>query len=110
MSITLIAPDFAVSPQLRPEELPEIAAAGYRAIVNNRPDGEGPDQPPSAAIEAEARRLGLDYVHIPVVPGTLGPDHARALERFLETAARPVLGFCRTGNRAAQLWKLAHGE
>lgn len=110
MSIDRIAPEFAVCPQLRPEELPSVADAGYRAIVNNRPDGEAPDQPPSAEIEAEARRLGLDYAYIPVVPGQLGEEHARALNRFLESAGRPVLGFCRTGNRAAQVWKLARGE
>ena len=105
-----IAPAFAVAGQLRPDDLAAIAAEGFRTIVNNRPDGEAPDQPTSDALEAEARRLGLDYAYIPVVPGQIGPEHAQALGRFLRDAARPVLAFCRTGNRSASLWKLAHPE
>jgi sulfide:quinone oxidoreductase len=107
MSITWIAPDFAVSPQLRVEQLSEIAAAGYCGIVNNRPDREGPDQPTSDAIETEARLLGLDYAYIPIVPGEMSEAHVRALDRFLQQVEGPVLAFCRTGNRSAQLWKLA---
>lgn len=109
MSITWIAPDFAVSPQLRPGDLPEIAAAGYWAIVNNRPDGEAPDQPSSDEIEAAARQLGLDYAYIPVVPGASTDEAAGQLDRFLTGAHGPVLAFCRSGSRSAQLWKLARG-
>ena len=107
MSITWIAPDFAVSPQLQVGQLPEIAAAGYCGVVNNRPDREAPDQPTSDAMEAEARRLDLDYVHIPIVPGEIGEDQVRALDRFLKEVEGPVLAFCRTGNRSVQLWKRA---
>ena len=109
MSITWIAPDYAVSPQLRPGDLPEIAAAGYYAIVNNRPDGEAPDQPSSEAIEAAARQLGLDYAYIPVMPGEVTSEAARRLDRFLAAAGGPVLAFCRSGSRSLQLWKLARG-
>lgn len=104
MSITWIAPDFAVSPQLRPADLPEVAAAGYCAIVNNRPDGEAPGQPSSHAIEAAARQLDLDYVHIPVVPGEAMHEAARRLDLFLREAEGPVLAFCRSGRRSAALW------
>ena len=110
MSLTWIAPDFAVSPQLQVDQLPEVAAAGYCGIVNNRPDHEGPDQPTSDEIEAEALRLGLDYAYIPIVPGEMREDQVRALDRFLEQVEGPVLAFCRTGNRSAQLWKLTRGK
>ena len=110
MSIVWIAPGFAVSPQLQVDQLSEIAAAGYCGIVNNRPDEEGPDQPSSAALEAEALRLGLDYAYIPVAPGEAGEEEARALDRFLQRVEGPVLAFCRTGNRSSQLWNLARGS
>jgi uncharacterized protein (TIGR01244 family) len=32
---------FAVAPQIAPEDLPAVKAAGYVAVVNNRPDQEG---------------------------------------------------------------------
>ena len=106
MSIIWIAPDFAVSSQLRPGDLPEVAAAGYRAIINNRPDGEAPDQPSSDAIEAAARQLDLDYAYIPVVPGEATDDAARQLDLFLRNVDGPVLAFCRSGRRSAGLWRM----
>ncbi|EEK09667.1 hypothetical protein STRSA0001_1019 [Streptococcus salivarius SK126] len=33
-----------------------MAAQGFKTIINNRPDGEAPDQPTSAEIEAAAKR------------------------------------------------------
>ena len=42
----------SVAPQICVEDVKEISAAGYRTIMNNRPDGESPDQTPSSVIEA----------------------------------------------------------
>lgn len=107
MEITRINPDFAVSSQLQRDDLRRLAKAGFRAIVNNRPDGEAPDQPNSQDIEVEARRLELDYIHIPIVPGEMTEAQARKLKRFLQGVPGPAVGFCRTGNRSTSLWKLA---
>lgn len=108
MELQQVAADFAVRPQITPSEVAGIAAAGFKGIVNARPDGEAPDQPPSKDIEAEAKRHGLAYCHIPVVPGAMSKEQARAFAKALAAAGGPVLGFCRTGTRAANLWKLAH--
>lgn len=106
MKIAQLSPGFSASPQIAHEDLPALAAAGFRAIVNNRPDAEAPDQPRSGELEAEARRLGLDYVHIPIVPGQIEEAQVQRLRAFLARAQGPVLGFCRTGTRATQLWAL----
>ena len=48
-----IAPGFSVAAQLTVERIAEVAALGFKTLINNRPDGEGgPDQPMSAAIAA----------------------------------------------------------
>ena len=100
---------FAVTGQLHPDDLPALAAQGFRTIVNNRPDGEEAGQPRSAEIAREAARLGLGYRHIPVRPGQVGEDGARQLADAIAAAGGPVLAFCRTGNRSADLWKLSEG-
>lgn len=104
-SITWLDPAFAVSPQLRPAELPRLKAAGFAAIVNNRPDHEEAGQPSSAALAEAARRIGLRYFAIPIEPGAESEEDARTLCRILDETAGPTLAFCRTGNRSASLWR-----
>ena len=94
-----------VSPiQIVPSDIPGLAAAGIRLIVNNRPDGEEPGQPTSGEIEAAALAAGLDYRHIPVAGG-FPPGTVEAMARALEQG--PVLAFCRSGTRSTFLWALA---
>ncbi len=104
--VSKLTPSFSVSPQIAAEDLAGIAASGFRAIVNNRPDDEAPDQPASATIEAEAKRLGLAYAYIPIVPGQMDDAQACALAQFIAGVSGPVIAFCRTGTRSASLWAL----
>jgi uncharacterized protein (TIGR01244 family) len=39
MEIRAITPDYAVSPQIEPDDVPAIALEGYRVVICNRPDG-----------------------------------------------------------------------
>ncbi len=105
MTVTRLDPAFSVSSQIFPDDLAGLKAAGFRCIVNNRPDGEEPGQPRSAEIEAEAKRLGLDYRHIPVVPGRMRDAESNALAETVAAADGPVFAFCRSGARSAQLWE-----
>jgi len=95
-----------VAGQIGPEDVAEAAALGVTMIVNNRPDGEEPGQPPSAEIEAAARAAGLDYHHVPVVGG-IAPEQVAAMATALEEADGTVLAFCRSGTRSTYLWALA---
>lgn len=103
-----IADDVCVAPQLTPEAMAEVAAAGFRSVVNNRPDFEhGPDQPTSAQIEAAARAAGLEYRHLPVDGGYQSEEQVAAMARLLGELPRPTLMFCRSGARSARLFQLA---
>ncbi|WP_119084366.1 TIGR01244 family sulfur transferase [Altererythrobacter sp. B11] len=98
----------AVHPQLTPEDVVEVARQGYRAIINDRPDGEEPGQPSSAEIAAAAQAAGLDYLHIPVVPGQIGAEQIAAFADALERLPKPILGYCKSGMRASTLWALCN--
>lgn len=105
MTITPLDATLSVSPQVRLDDLAQLWAAGFRCIVNNRPDAEAPDQPTSAKLAVEAARLGLDYHYIPVVPGVVTESDALAFAKVLVGAQGPVLAFCRSGARSTSLWK-----
>src|SRR5690606_738415 len=100
-------PDFAVTGQITPQDLPEVAALGFGTVINNRPDGEAGDQPSSEEVGQAARAAGLRYVHLPVVSSAITPEHAKAMREALTSANGPVLAFCRSGARSSKLYELA---
>ncbi len=108
LSLNPLTPDVSVSPQLDPGALAAVAAAGFKTVINNRPDGEGgPSQPTSAAIEAAAHAAGLAYAHLPVSPAVQTPEEAARFKELLATLPKPVLAFCRTGVRSTKLFNAA---
>lgn len=98
--------NLSVSAFVRPAELRTLTPQ-FGTIINNRPDGEEPGQPTSAEIEAEARRLGLGYVSLPVVAGQITDQQVAAFSKALSECDLPVLAFCRTGTRSTMLWALS---
>jgi uncharacterized protein (TIGR01244 family) len=98
-----------VAGQITANDLEAAKAEGITMIVNNRPDGEEPGQPPSDQIEAAARAAGLQYRHIPVASG-FSAGQVQAMGEALESAEGPVLAFCRSGTRSTFLWALARAQ
>jgi uncharacterized protein (TIGR01244 family) len=104
MKIVKLTASIAVSEQITPENVADIAAAGYKVLVNNRPDGEEANQPASAEIAAAAQAAGLEYHYLPITAGNFpGPDFGR-MRSLLDDTVRPVLAFCRSGTRCTNLW------
>lgn len=99
-----ITPTFSVEEQLTPEAIEAAVAEGYTTIVNNRPDGEKPDQPTAAACAKRAAALGATYHHIPTPGNRLDPAAIDAFPRAIDDATGPVLAHCRTGQRSLMLW------
>ncbi|MDE2401769.1 MAG: TIGR01244 family phosphatase [Burkholderiales bacterium] len=105
LPIQSVSEDVCVAPQLTPEAMAAVAAAGFKSVVNNRPDFEGgPDQPTSAAIEAAAKAAGLQYAYLPVQGGYQSPEEIARFAELLDTLPRPLLAFCRSGARSGRLY------
>jgi sulfide:quinone oxidoreductase len=104
MEIHQFTDQFSVAPQISGDDIPAIAARGFRSIVNNRPDDEAPGQPANAELEAAARQAGLEWQHIPVVAGKVNDEQLRSFAEALGQLPGPVLAFCRSGTRCSALW------
>lgn len=100
----------SVSPQITPTEVTEIARAGFRTIVNNRPDEEEPGQPAGDAIRAAAVALGLSYHAIPVTHAGFSMPQVEAMRAAIDGADGPVFAYCRSGTRSTNLWALAQAS
>ena len=93
--------------QITPEQVKEVAAQGFKTIINNRPDGEAPDQPTSAEIEAAAKEAGLAYKEISFAGNELNMQPVEDFADYFNQAEQPIFMFCRTGNRSNGLYEAA---
>jgi uncharacterized protein (TIGR01244 family) len=100
---------FSVAPQLGLADVALAAGQGFALVINNRPDGEAPDQPTSAQMQAAARAAGLDYAYIPV-RGAPTPDQVDAVAAAVAGAKGPALAFCRSGTRSIVIWSLGQAK
>ena len=107
MELKRINEHISVSPQISPADVAAIKAAGFVAIVNNRPDGEAPDQPSSDTIEKAAQAAGLAYHFIPLGREGVSPDMVERTKSVLEGSSGPVFCYCRSGTRSTTLWALS---
>jgi len=107
MDIKKLSDGIAVAGQIAAADITEIAAAGYKTIVCNRPDGEGNDQPLFQEIEAAAQAAGLEAHYLPVESGKVSDEDAERFGALLDGVRKPVFAFCRTGTRSVTLWSLS---
>ncbi|MGK6354458.1 TIGR01244 family sulfur transferase [Sphingomonas sp. DT-207] len=110
MTIRKIDDAISVAPQIAPEDIPGLAAAGFKAIVNNRPDGEDFSQPEGEDIRRAAQEAGLGYAAIPVTHAGFSAAQVEAMVEALDAAGGPVLAYCRSGTRSCNLWALAEAS
>lgn len=94
--------------QISPENIAEVVELGFKSVICNRPDAEGgAEQPLSQDIQQAAEQAGLKYVHQPVVAGQITEKDVQEFAEHFNTLPKPVLMFCRTGNRSNNLYQLA---
>jgi uncharacterized protein (TIGR01244 family) len=105
--IRTIDDHLSVAPQIDPADIGAIRAAGFVAIVNNRPDGEDAGQPAGDAVRAAAEDHGLAYTAIPVTGAGFSLPQVEAMSAAIDAAGGPVLAYCRSGTRSCNLWALA---
>jgi len=107
MDIKALTPHLSISPQILPAEMQAVAEAGFKAIICNRPDGEGADQPSFKEIEAAAQQFGLIAHYLPAESGKVRDEDGKAFGQLLNTLPGPVLAYCRTGMRSTTMWALS---
>lgn len=100
--------NFAVAPQLQPEDMQVLANTGFKSVIINRPDFEGgTEQPTSAAVTAAAQAAGLTVEYLPVISGQISPTDVQQFAALIDRLPTPILAYCRSGSRSAQLYQAA---
>ena len=97
----------SVGGQIQLADLALLKARGIEVIVNNRPDGEAPDQPSHDEVANAAQELGLRYHFIPVSPRGLTEENVSAMQEVLCEEDGAIFAYCRSGNRSSILIQAA---
>lgn len=107
MDIRPLTDSYAVSPQITPEDIAGIAAAGFTTVICNRPDGEIPPDLRAAEIRTAVEAAGLSFVLNPVIGGAITMDNVTTQGAAIAAARGPVLAYCASGNRSSIVWALS---
>jgi len=103
MEIRQLYKGLSVCGQLTAEDISEVKALGFKLVICNRPDGEEASQCDCGTIGQAVQAAGMEYLYLPVSPGTSAHDTIQAFGDALKQPG-PVLAYCRTGNRCSILW------
>ena len=98
------------SPQIGLDEIAQAASEGVKLIINNRPDGESPDEPQGDVIESAAKAAGMDYLAIPVGHSGFSLPQVEAMADAIAKTDGKVLAYCRSGTRSTLLWSMARAK
>ena len=93
--------------QIEPQQVDKIRAQGFKTIINNRPDGEEPNQPLQTDIATKAQQAGLAYHYLPVVGGQLTREQVEQFAEIFNQAEKLVFMFFLSGNRSNVLFQSA---
>lgn len=106
MDIRQLTPRYFVSPQIGPEDMDDLRAAGITRILCNRPDAEVPPSHSADAIRAAAEASGLSFAVQPLTHQSMVPD-VIAQNRALGADTDDVtLAYCASGTRSCIAWAL----
>ncbi|MGI3211565.1 TIGR01244 family sulfur transferase [Roseovarius tibetensis] len=103
-----ITDDFFVSPQITPDDMPAVKAAGFRSILCNRPDNEDPGQPGYDEVAQAAGAADLEIRAVPIVSGQMTDADTEAFRDAVTALPKPILAYCRSGTRCTVMWSLTH--
>jgi uncharacterized protein (TIGR01244 family) len=106
MDIRPLSDRYAVSPQIEPGDLPAIKAAGFAAVICNRPDVENPPPLQADEMRRAAEAAGLAFHVLELTHQTMTPENIARQRELIEGAAGPVLAYCASGTRCSVIWSL----
>ena len=105
MDIRPLTETYSVSPQITPEDVAALKAAGFVRVICNRPDAEIPPALQSAQMRGHVEKAGMEFVDNQISPGQFPPDLI-ARQAAAMQAGGPVFAYCASGNRCSVVWAL----
>ncbi len=98
----------STAPQACPEDMAQVAQAGFKSVMNNRPDFEHEaTQPTASAVRAAAQEQGMAFINLPFSPAHVDTQLVAEFARQIAAAPKPILVYCRSGSRSTGIFQNA---
>jgi len=104
MQINRLTSDYSVAAQISLNDVADIAAAGFKALINNRPDSEVEQDLHADKFAAEAKKHGLAFSFNPISNQGMTMDNLAAQGKVIAETDGPVFAYCRSGTRSTFCW------
>lgn len=106
MKIQQLSKQVYIADQLYVSNINILKELGIHSVINTRPDNEEVSQPYSSDISQAIETSGIEYAYLPIEPGTYTRAMVEEFTTLFVAMKKPMLIFCRTGNRAVTIWAL----
>jgi uncharacterized protein (TIGR01244 family) len=100
LEIGVVSEEFAVTEQIEPGSISEVAAAGFRSVINSAPLS-------SESLEKLASVAGLRYADFPLRSSGIDAGDVERFRTLLTALPKPILSLCRTGRLSRELYRRA---
>lgn len=107
MDLRPLTAQYAVAAQLTPEDLADLAEAGVKTIICNRPDAENPPELQAAAIQEAVEAAGMAFVFNPVIGTGMSGASIEEQADAIDGSEGNVVAYCASGMRSALMWSFA---
>ena len=105
MQISKINDLYSATGQIDINDLDQINENGFKTIICFRPEDEDKEnQPKQELLKKEAKKRGIGFISIPVIPGQMTDENITKFSQEFSQNAQPVLGYCRSGGRAKSIY------
>ena len=92
-----------IAPQPSLTDFVDLAAAGFKGVISNRPANEQAGQPSPSDEQRAAAAGDMSFHFIPVTVSTITEADVRAFQKAVSEIPGPVFAHCKSGVRAASL-------
>lgn len=106
MDIRKITEKFYAAPQLNPEDMSDLANAGFTTVICNRPDAEVLTSHQAEAMRQAAHSAGLDFYVLPLTHDTFTMENISKQKEISDAALGSCVAYCASGTRSTFAWAM----
>lgn len=106
MNLYQINTDIYIGGQIQQEDCAILAQKGIKTVICQRPDGEEVGQPDFATVTQWCMQHSIQTIYQPLKAQDFHPQKAQELQELIAQSEKPILLYCRSGQRSHILWQI----